>query len=92
MTLTTKKLRIGNDISSKPFHVTFCHPTFLDWHLQDIISKTESFRKTQSEIDNIYSSLCDTIITEMDNCIPRCDTSKKTRKRLKRINHTGTTS
>ena len=51
--------------------------------LQDIISKTESFRKAQSEIDSIYSSLCDTIIMEMDNCIPRCDTSKKTRKRFK---------
>ena len=51
--------------------------------LQDIISKIESAQETQSEIDNIYSSLCDAIITEMNNCIPRCDTSKKTRKRFK---------
>ena len=51
--------------------------------LQAIISKIETARETQSEIDTIYASLCDAIITEMDNCIPRCDTSKKTRKRFK---------
>ena len=32
MKLAKTKLRIGNDLSSKPFHVTFCHLTFLDWH------------------------------------------------------------
>ena len=56
--------------------------------LQAIILKTESARETQSEINNFYVDLCDVIITEMDNWIPRCDTGKKTRKRFK--SHTGT--
>ena len=51
--------------------------------LQAVITKIESARETQSEIDNIYATLCDAIITEMDNCIPLCDTSKRTRKRHK---------
>ena len=38
--------------------------------LQNIIGKIESAREIQNEINNIYSSLCDTLIAEMDNSIP----------------------
>ena len=46
--------------------------------LQNIISKIESARETQTETDNIYTGLCDAIISEMDRCIPLFDTSNKT--------------
>lgn len=51
--------------------------------LQYIIQKIESARETQTEIDNIYTNLCDVIIAEMDNLIPCFDTIKKTNQRFK---------
>ena len=51
--------------------------------LQTIILKTESARETQTEIDTIYNDLCNVITTEMDKCIPRFETGKKTKRRFK---------
>ncbi len=39
--------------------------------LVEIISLIESSRETQHEIDNIYSKLCDSIVTELESTVPR---------------------
>ncbi|CAG2190910.1 unnamed protein product [Mytilus edulis] len=51
--------------------------------LQSIITQIERTRETQTNIDEIYSKLCDVIIDEMNDKIPRFSTSTNTRKRLK---------
>ena len=49
----------------------------------DIIQKIESARETQSNIDFIYEELCTTIWSEMNDKIPKYDTSRSTRRRYK---------
>ena len=51
--------------------------------ISELILQIESARETQSEIDDIYTKLCDTIIQEMRETIPMYSTTKKTRKRYK---------
>lgn len=45
-----------------------------------VIQKIESSRETQSNIDSIYEELCNTIWTEMNDKIPKYDTSRSTRR------------
>ena len=51
--------------------------------LQTIITRIESARETQDEIDVIYENLCDVIVSEMNTSIPVFDTGKRSRKRFK---------
>ena len=53
--------------------------------LQTMISRTESARETQGEVDSIYENLYNAITTEMENSIPVFDTSKVSRKCFKSI-------
>ena len=48
--------------------------------LLNVINKVECLRENQDNIDAIYSELCDTVIKEMNDCIPYSDCSKKLRK------------
>ena len=61
----------------------FLSSDLLKLALQTIILKIESARETQTEIDTIYNDLCNVITTEMDKCIPRFETGKKTKRRFK---------
>ena len=45
--------------------------------LQTIITRIESARETQGEIDAIYETLCYVIVTEMNNSVPAFDISKR---------------
>ena len=49
--------------------------------LLEIIQVIESTRETQNNVDVIYESLCNAILGEMNDRIPKYDTSKATRKR-----------
>ncbi|CAC5408597.1 unnamed protein product [Mytilus coruscus] len=51
--------------------------------IHTLISRIETARETQDNIDVIYTELCDTIINEMDKNIPCYDSSSKTRKRYR---------
>ena len=44
----------------------------------DIIQKIESARETQTNIDSIYEELCSVILNEMNDKIPKYDTSRST--------------
>ena len=60
--------------------------------LQTMISRIESARETQGEIDLIYENLCNVITTEMENSIPIFDTSKGSRNVLNQQNPSGMTN
>ena len=49
--------------------------------LCELIQTIESTRETQNNVDAIYDGLTNTILNEMNNRIPKYDTSKRTRKR-----------
>ena len=49
----------------------------------DIIQKIESARETQTNIDSIYEELCSTILNEMNDKIPKYDTSRSTHRGYK---------
>ena len=51
--------------------------------LQTMISRIDSARETQGEVDSVYENLCKVITTEKENSIPIFDTSKGSRKRFK---------
>ena len=51
--------------------------------LQTIITRIESARETQGEIDVIYENLCEVIVSEMNASIPIFDTSKRSMKHFK---------
>ena len=51
--------------------------------LQTLIFRIETTRENQTNMDNIYSDLCNVIIDEMNAKIPVFDTSRKTSKRFK---------
>ena len=51
--------------------------------LQNLISRIETTRETQSQLDIIYSDLCNLILDEMNDKIPIFDTSNRTRKKYR---------
>lgn len=51
--------------------------------IQTLITRIERTRETQSNIDGIYTDLCDTILKEMDDTIPCFAPSNKTKKRFR---------
>ena len=46
----------------------------------NIIMRIESCRETQGEIDGIYDNLCQVILQEMSDKIPKIDSTRRTRK------------
>lgn len=48
-----------------------------------LIYNIEHSRTTQNQSDKLFDDLCNTIINEMENVIPKFDCSEKTRKKFK---------
>lgn len=48
-----------------------------------LIDNIEHSRTTQNQSDKLHDDLCNTIINEMENVIPKIDCSEKTRKKFK---------
>lgn len=47
-----------------------------------LIDNIEHSRTTQNQSDKLHDDLCNTIINEMENVIPKIDCSEKTRKKF----------